>query len=109
MKKQQHIIFKIAAIVLLLAVLLPSAVKFDHVFEDHKHEVCTDDHSTTHAHEIDLECEFYKFKLNTYYYTFLDSYSIVIEDNYSKINNTFYNFQYNYQQLSFSLRGPPTF
>lgn len=106
MKAQQNIFIKIASVVLLLAVLLPSAVKFAHVLEQHKHEVCTDN-SSTHMHELDLDCEFYKFKLNTQYYSFLESNNIIIEDNYFKINNTFYNFQYNHQQLSYSLRGPP--
>lgn len=83
MKQQQHIAFKIAAIVLLLAVLMPSAVKFTHIFENHKHEVCTD-YSTKHMHEINLECEFFKFKLNTQYYTILEDTKIIILDNYSK-------------------------
>jgi len=106
LKQQQHIAFKYIAIVLLLAVMLPSAVKFTHVFENHKHEVCLDN-ITTHMHKTDVECEFYKFKLNTQYYTFFEISFLNIEDNFLKINNTLYNFKYNHQQLSYSLRGPP--
>jgi len=106
LKQQQHIAFKYIAIVLLLAVMLPSAVKFTHVFENHKHEVCLDN-ITSHMHETDVECEFYKFKLNTQYYTFFEISFLNIEDNFLKINNTLYNFKYNHQQLSYSLRGPP--
>ncbi|AUC76658.1 hypothetical protein [Olleya sp. Bg11-27] len=106
MKQQQHIAFKIAAIVLLLAVMLPSAVKFTHVFENHKHEVCTD-YSTNHMHQIDLECEFFKFKLNTQYYPTFEVSLINSTHNFSEINTTLYNFNYNHQQLSYSLRGPP--
>ena len=85
---------------------MPSAVKFAHIFENHKHEVCTD-YSTDHMHETNLECEFFKFKLTTQYYTILEDAKIIILDNHSKINATFYNFKYNHQQLSYSLRGPP--
>ncbi|PIB32607.1 hypothetical protein BFP78_09030 [Gaetbulibacter sp. 5U11] len=92
--------------VLLLAVMLPSAVKFTHVFENHKHEVCLDN-ITSHMHKTDVECEFYKFKLNTQFYPFFEITLIDIEDNFLKITNTLYNFNYNHQQLSFSLRGPP--
>jgi len=105
-QQEQYFLLKYVAVVLLLAILLPSAVKFTHVFEDHKHEVCTD-YSTNHMHEIDLECEFFKFKLNTQYYTLLENFDLIIEDNFFKIKDTYYNFQFNYQQLSYSLRGPP--
>ncbi|WGD34615.1 hypothetical protein [Olleya sp. YS] len=106
MKTQQNIIIKILSVVVLLAVLFPSAVKFAHVLEQHEHEVCIDN-STTHMHEVDFDCEFYKFKLTTQYYSLLESDDLILEDNYSKICNTSYNFRYNHQQLSYSLRGPP--
>ncbi|MBU2938658.1 hypothetical protein KO494_03800 [Lacinutrix sp. C3R15] len=94
--------------ILIAALLTPSLVKVGHVFENHKHDVCTDNLSQTHLHALDLDCEFYKFKLNTKYYTVLNNFRIDVEENYSKINNTFYYFFNNHQQFSFSLRGPPS-
>ena len=105
---QKHIAFKLATILLVLAILTPSLVKVGHAFENHKHDVCTDNLSQTHLHALDLDCEFYKFKLNTKYYTVLNNFRIDVEENYSKINNTFYYFFNNHQQFSFSLRGPPS-
>ena len=102
----QHIIIKPLAFLLVFAVLLPAAVKFNHVFEDHKHDVCNE-HTTSHIHAIDLDCEFYKFNLNTQYFSSSEFNQISIEENFLKIDNVFYNFIKNYQQLSFSLRGPP--
>lgn len=104
---QEHILFKILSIILVVTLLIPSIVKVGHVFEDHKHDFCTDNLSQTHLHTLDLECEFYKFKVNTKYHTVLNNFRIVIEENHSKINNSFYYFLSNHQQLPFSLRGPP--
>lgn len=49
---------------LVAALLTPSVVKLHHLFEDHAHAICVNPQDT-HWHEIDLDCEFYKFKLNT--------------------------------------------
>lgn len=106
MKTVKNITFKLVATILLAAVLLPSAIKLEHVFENHKHEVCLDI-STQHFHEIDLECEFYKFKLNTDYHTLFNYEETITEALYLQSISTFYFYLNNHQQLPFSLRGPP--
>ncbi len=105
-KNKPHIAFRIATLTLVLAFLLPSAVKFSHVFNHHQHVVCNDD-ITTHLHASDVDCDFYKFKLNTQYHSPLEYIALPLEVSYFEINNTFYNFLNNHRQLSFSLRGPP--
>lgn len=103
---KQHIIFKGFAILLVFAVLLPAAVKMGHIFEDHPHEVCTNK-STTHLHTLDLECEFYKFKLaNQFFQTPENFYVLDFEENH-KISTSQYVFLSPFQELHFSLRGPP--
>lgn len=103
---KQHISIKILAIALVLAVAIPTIVKFAHIFEDHKHEVCTGE-KETHIHEIDLDCEFYKFKLNHVFSVNFNNYVFLsIEDNF-KISSSQYQFISDYQRLPFSLRGPP--
>jgi len=103
---KQHIAFKFVSILLLITILTPSAVKLMHVFQDHEHEVCIDNQKT-HLHTLDLECEFYKFKVNN---TFtLSTYNVeilAIEITHKPIVSQ-YNFTNYYQPLSFSLRGPP--
>ncbi|WP_426430540.1 hypothetical protein ACPX19_13390 [Winogradskyella sp. HB-48] len=102
-------VFKVLSLVLVLSVLLPSAVKLSHVFNHHKHEVCKNDsNSTTHFHEIDLDCEFYKFKLNTNYYSGFYTYETIIQNNFSKLNACEYLFLRTHQQNTSHLRGPPT-
>lgn len=101
--------FKVLALVLILAVLLPSAVKLSHVFTHHKHEVCKNDsNDKTHFHELDVDCEFYKFKLNTNYYSGLYAFETIIQNNLSKVNTCFYLFLRTHQQNASFLRGPPT-
>lgn len=103
---KQHSIFKMTAIVLLLSVLTPSTVKLAHFFENHKHDVCLGEQKA-HFHSLDLDCEFYKFKLNNQFtVTFND-----IELFSSEINQDYveqlYSFKQDHQHLSFSLRAPP--
>tara|TARA_R110001583_G_scaffold191529_2_gene356744 strand:- start:2757 stop:3092 length:336 start_codon:yes stop_codon:yes gene_type:complete len=101
-----HIICKIFAITLALTLLLPSAVKFTHVFNHYKHEVCLGK-TTTHLHKLDLDCKFYQFKfsgnfiLNFYDFNVLspDEKQLEIVSRYSFVNS--------YQQQHFTLRGPP--
>ena len=49
--------------ILAISLLLPSTVKLAHAFADHKHQVCEFPQST-HYHEYELDCDFYKFKIN---------------------------------------------
>ncbi|APY09571.1 hypothetical protein BWZ20_02630 [Winogradskyella sp. J14-2] len=97
------------AVALILAVLLPSAIKLAHAFSHHSHEVCKNDiDSNTHFHELDIDCEFYKFKLNTNYYFTSLSYKTIIQNNFSKVNTCIYLFLRTHQQNTSYLRGPPT-
>ncbi len=104
---KEHIIFKIIALTLVLTILVPSAVKMAHAFENHKHEVC-EVPQKLHFHEFELDCEFYKFKLNQQFSftnsvtVFYDSFEIS-----DKIISQ-YHFISDYQKLSFALRGPPS-
>jgi len=84
---KQHIGFKLIAIVLLCAIILPAAVKFNHIFENHKHEICKGE-PQAHIHEVDLDCEFYKFNLETYNYTFTTYPNLIQSNTISNAVNT---------------------
>ena len=104
--KTVHIVIKSIVTLLLVAIVLPAAIKFIHVFENHKHEVCSNP-SDTHFHEIEIDCEFYKIKLNTEIsFNSSPSKISICEVNY-KINTSHYYFLGRFQRLPFSLRGPP--
>lgn len=105
-KLKQHITFKVLSLVLLLTLLTPSAVKLAHVFQDHKHEVCLEQHKT-HLHTLDLECEFYKFKVNnTFTLPEFNVEIVVIKKEHKPILSQ-YNFASHFKPLHFSLRAPP--
>ncbi|MDG5491927.1 hypothetical protein [Psychroserpens sp. SPM9] len=104
--KKPHISIQLASLVLAFVLLVPSVVKFSHALSNHEHEVCFDK-DQTHFHKIDLDCEFYKFKLQTQTTKVIVDYDIyAIEANHKTINH-YYSFLSNYQRLHFSLRGPP--
>ena len=104
-----NIFIKSFAVLLVMVLTLPSAIKLGHAFEhhDHKHEVCTNP-SSAHLHTLDIDCEFSKFKTNNSEdlprFDFDISFS---EPDNHQFNNGLYNFTYNHRQLPFSLRGPP--
>ena len=101
-------VFKVLAIVLVLAVLFPSVVKLSHAFNHHTHEVCeSDNESKTHFHESDLDCDFYKFKLTKNQFFVLSKYSIKPNFLFSKEKLEHYISYNNYRQLTRFLRGPP--
>jgi hypothetical protein len=103
---KQHIAFRTATLLLVFTLVLPSVVKFSHVFEHHQHEVCNGE-ITTHLHNQDVDCEFYKFKLATSFT--IPDYNVDIfqpQHTYLK-SDSHYDFLSDYQRLHFSLRGPP--
>lgn len=97
---------KLVGIALSLSILVPSVVKLNHVFETHKHEVCKGK-SNSHLHALDLDCEFYKFKLNKTYYSQLAY--IELADNEIRTQKTEYvnTVRSNNTHLTYFLRGPP--
>ena len=106
-KTLKNILFKSFTILVVLVLVAPSLVKMGHAFEDHKHEVCIDK-SSFHFHTLDLECEFYKFNISNPLLLSKFQYEIpYIDFNSSTETIGLYNFDYNHQQLYFSLRAPP--
>ena len=103
---KDHLIGKILVLTLSITLVLPLFVKLNHLFEDHKHEVCKTPF-TNHFHEYEIDCEFYEFTLNTNFYSELDSFEIIKAPEINNSINSRYHFISDYQQLSFSLRGPP--
>ncbi len=103
---KEHIIFKTLTIVLVISLITPTLVKFAHVFENHKHEVCLSKQQA-HLHTLDLECEFYKFKVNNTFTFKVVNFNLLSIVNNHKVYSSQYQFISEYQRLSFALRGPP--
>lgn len=107
-KKKLHIGFKIISMTLIMAILLPTGVKLAHHFNHDKHQVC-EGYSETHFHSIDLDCEFYKFKLSKELHINIDNYQIAEAALNSFFIQTLRVLPYTHQHLSFSLRAPPAY
>lgn len=105
---KENIIFKTLTILLVITLIAPSIVKFSHVFthSNHKHDVCKG-LKTTHLHEIDLDCEFYKFQLNNHFLSSFKKDHWLQTPYYKQVHFLTYKFLNNHRPLSFSLRGPP--
>ena len=101
-----HKIISGISLILCFCLLVPSAVKFLHIFENHQHETCLGEH-TTHLHKIDKECEFYKFKINQPFTFSNEIYSVLNEEVTSQKYFFGYNYTNSHQPLYYSLRAPP--
>ncbi len=101
-------LFRTLAFVLVLAVLLPSAVKINHVFTHHTHDVCKNDQSLdTHFHKADIDCDFYKFKLTNNLFLVFNNYEIALTKTAAGQLPSYYISLKNYQHLTSFVRGPP--
>ena len=101
-----NIIFRLSIITLIVVVLTPTLVKLAHTLENHEHSVCVDS-QTTHFHGLDLDCEFYKFKLQTQ--TFNEFFEFNLYELLDLNNLVDSNYQYYFSttlKLCY-LRGPP--
>lgn len=92
---------------LVSAILIPSALKFSHFFLEHSHVECNE-HVKTHFHQTDIDCQLYKFhhhqQIN--YVPEVVTFEVISfppEQNYNH-----YIFLNSYRKLDCSLRAPPT-
>ncbi|EAQ41290.1 hypothetical protein [Polaribacter sp. MED152] len=85
--------------------LLPLAINSAHELLNHEHSVCSSK-VVQHLHEKDFDCNLNLLKQSTPHLA-LNSYGLQTQAIVKTNNSTPYNFLKNYQQLSFSLRGPP--
>lgn len=104
---KQHITFKTFAFALALILLVPTVVKFNHIFAHHKHDICLGEKTTAHLHEQNTDCDFYKFKLtHVYTHTFLE-FNLFESKEPTLSSVSQYHFISKYQRLQIALRGPP--
>ena len=103
---KQHIAFRITTLFIVVCLVLPSVVKFSHIFAHHEHEVCLGENQS-HLHEIDMDCEFYKFNLSNSFYFKTEDYKINFNVPSQILNTKYHTYLRSHQQLSTYLRGPP--
>lgn len=103
---KHHIAYRLATLFVLVCLILPTVVKFSHVLSHHEHEVCLGENQS-HFHEIDMDCEFFKFKLSNSYYFVLETYEFNENIVSNKLQTKYHTYLKSHQQLSTYLRGPP--
>lgn len=104
---KNHIIFQILTFCLATILILPTALRFIHIFEHDSHIFC-DGNQSTHIHQIDMECEFQDYHLHTNFIPTYSKITFLKEQNHLPKIISQYFFISDYQRLPFSLRGPPT-
>jgi hypothetical protein len=105
-KLKAHIGFKISLVILIIALLVPSFVKLAHTFETHKHEICKTPQKS-HYHELNLDCDFYKFKLSNALYIQHYDIEITSKSQLILVSNLYTSAYSNLHLQQTSLRGPP--
>jgi hypothetical protein len=103
---KHHIAYRITTLFVVACLVLPTVVKFSHVLSHHEHEVCLGENQS-HFHEIDMDCEFFKFKLSNSYYFLIETFSINENFVSNKVQTKYHTYLKSHQQLSTYLRGPP--
>ena len=107
-KIKDHIVIKFFTLVLGILLLMPTATKFAHIFSHHKHDICKGEKST-HLHEINTDCDFYKFKIaTTYTLTEFTIKLFIPKKQFLEVTSQYY-FISEFQRLQTLLRGPPSF
>jgi len=107
LKEIKHILVGFFSLLLISAILVPSALKFSHFFIAHSHVECNE-HVKTHFHQSDFECKLFKFH-HTHQINFTPeeiTFTILTLPSEQNFNHYFHLSEY--QTLHFSLRGPPT-
>lgn len=101
------VVKKYSIICLSIVVFLPAVVQLLHTFEKHEHGFCISK-DDQHFHQKDLDCALCHLQNETYA-VINDRELPIFHVKEQILLSTQYNFLSNYQQLSFSLRGPPSF
>tara|TARA_R100000353_G_scaffold176127_1_gene149638 strand:+ start:135065 stop:135394 length:330 start_codon:yes stop_codon:yes gene_type:complete len=93
------------ATVFCLALLLPSAVDFAHIFESHEHKTCTD--LSTHLHEKQLDCSICDFHFSVFNFEPIAVTEFAVLNGFKKVETTYYFPKLSSPATHFYLRGPP--
>jgi hypothetical protein len=98
----------IAAVVLLLALILPTAIQFSHMVEGHEGVTCND--QSTHIHKSEKTCEVCAFHLTSIRYDIAKYPDLLLTQISVKVSINYTPLQLYFSTLTNNqLRGPPVF
>ena len=98
----------ITAFLLFVALMVPSAIQFIHMFEGHDHVACTE--QATHLHETVVKCDVYSIHLASFNYDIAEHPNLLLPKVYveKKVSFAFLQYQ-SYLINNTQLRAPPVF
>lgn len=108
MQRSKHLGKTITSILLLVALLFPSAVQFAHAFENHDHRPCEE--ISTHLHQDSTECQVCDFQMATFEYKIIAYPEFLIPTIISKAEKLFSSLLLSsFKKTNTQLRAPPYF
>jgi len=99
---------KIAALLLFIALILPTAIQFFHMFEVHEHVVCTE--QKVHLHRSIVKCDICQFNLASFNYDIVEYPDVLLTRIPENVEITFVSFPLNsFKNTTTQLRAPPIY
>ena len=106
MDYRKQIAKNILALLLFVALMLPTAVQCFHMFEGHKHITCTE--NTTHIHKSVTECDICDFHLASFNYDLAQFPDLGLPKIPEKVDLDFNSLQlHSFKITNTQLRAPP--
>jgi hypothetical protein len=108
MEYKEQLIKRIASLLLIIALMMPIAVKFIHIFEGHEHVACTE--HKTHLHKSNSKCDICIFQIGSFNYDVIGYPELLITETPCNIKGgicavSLHSFKVNNTKL----RAPPIF
>lgn len=102
----KNILIFTVAFLLIATIEAPSVVKLWHSLYSHK-EVKCDLEGSIHIHSAEIDCPFQKFNVSLHYFLPQNHFNETLVVYIRKAHFDYYSFIPPFQQLHYSLRGPP--
>lgn len=106
MALEKDFMLKTFSAILIFALLLPFAVKLEHIFEDHEHSVCSSK-IENHIHQLNDDCDFLNYNISSFNYFNNFVYKVVELPTFLEKNYTYAVAFTSSQKATSFLRGPP--
>ena len=108
MDYKRQTVKNITALLLFVALMLPSAIQFIHMFEGHDHLACKE--QTAHLHETVVKCNVFSIHLASFNYDIAEYPNLLLPKIYveKKVNFAFLQF-HSFSISNTQLRAPPIF
>lgn len=98
----------IIAVLLFIALAIPSAIQFFHMFEGHEHITCTE--KVTHIHKSVTKCELCSFYIASLVYDIAKYPDLLLPKIFVKVKIDFTSLQFHsFKTTNTQLRAPPIF